>query len=193
MDSTQIDVMMKVIATLDNLQIPYAIGGSYASAAHGFARATRDIDLIADMKITQVDEFVRSLENDFYVEREAVLQAINLHRAFNIIHENSFVKVDIFAVQSIGFPASQLSRRILEIFVDNPENKAYVVTAEDIVLAKLDWYRKGNFVSTQPWQDIKEVIRVQANKLDHQYLKHWAQELGISDLLTRAFDEAVGT
>lgn len=53
-------VTLKVIETLDALNIPYLIGGSFASAIHGVARMTADSDLVVDMRLDQVDPFVRS-------------------------------------------------------------------------------------------------------------------------------------
>jgi hypothetical protein len=45
----QIVVTMTVADALDALGVPYAIGGSFASAVHGVMRATMDADLAADL------------------------------------------------------------------------------------------------------------------------------------------------
>ena len=66
----------------------------------------------------------------------------------------------------------------------------FFATAEDTVLAKLDWYRKGGNVSDRQWRDLLGVLKVQAGSLDRAYLVHWAGELGVTDLLRRALDEA---
>jgi hypothetical protein len=61
--------------------------------------------------------------------------------------------------------------------------KAFVTTAEDIILAKLEWYWMGDEVSDQQWRDILGVLLVQADRLDRDYLRKWAIELGVADLL----------
>ena len=73
---------------------------------------------------------------------------------------------------------------------NDPERKAYVTTAEDIVLAKLEWYRLGGGVSDRQWRDILGVLKVQAGRLDLDYLQEWAVELGVADLLQRASKES---
>lgn len=191
MDVTQFDVLLIVVSVLDRLKIPYAVGGSYASSAHGIARATRDIDLIADIKLEQVKDFSESLQPDFYADEQSISRAIKMNQSFNVIHEDSMVKVDIFIIKPTEFQVKQFERRQLGVISPESQQMVYVVTPEDTILAKLDWYRKGNFVSNQQWSDINGVIKVQGNRLDLDYLKHWAQELGLSDLLERALEESL--
>ena len=69
------------------------------------------------------------------------------------------------------------------------ERKGYVASAEDIILAKLEWYRLGGEVSDRQWRDILGVLKVQAGRVDLDYLRHWAAELKVDDLLQRALKE----
>ena len=75
-------------------------------------------------------------------------------------------------------------------YANNPERKVYVTTAEDIILAKLEWYRLGNEISDRQWRDILGVLKVQAGRLDLDYLRQWAAELNVADLLQRALKES---
>ena len=54
----------KVIGSFETLSILYYIGGSVAGSAYGIARATIDVDLVADVKADQVDLLVEALETD---------------------------------------------------------------------------------------------------------------------------------
>ena len=60
-----------------------------------------------------------------------------------------------------------------------------VTTAEDILLAKLRWYRDGGEVSERQWNDIGSVIAINPN-LDWEYVNLWAARLGVTSLLERA-------
>jgi hypothetical protein len=73
-------------------------------------------------------------------------------------------------------------------FPIEPEVMMQVISAEDIILSKLQWYAAGGEVSEKQWQDIGGVIGIQRN-LDMKYLETWASRLGISRLLARALDE----
>ncbi|MCS6774490.1 MAG: hypothetical protein NZ693_10330 [Thermoflexales bacterium] len=71
-----------------------------------------------------------------------------------------------------------------------PWTEAYVASAEDIVLSKLEWYRVGGETSERQWRDVVGVLKVCANILDSDYLHRWATELKVGDLLSRALREA---
>ena len=56
---------------------------------------------------------------------------------------------------------------------------------EDVILFKLEWYRLGGETSERQWLDVQNVLKAQAERLDREYLAHWAAELGVLDLLER--------
>jgi hypothetical protein len=61
-----------------------------------------------------------------------------------------------------------------------------VATPEDIILAKLSWFRKGGSVSARQWNDVLGVVRIQGDRLDRAYLNDWAERLGVRELLDDA-------
>lgn len=190
MDVDQVDILLLVVTVLDRLSIPYCVGGSYASSVYGISRATRDIDLIAAIKPNQVHALAVELEPNFYADEQALATAVRLRRSFNVLHLDSMFKVDIFVSKGIGFDAKQIERRQAQDVKREPPRVVYVASAEDTALAKLAWYRLGNEVSDQQWRDVLNVIEVQGDKLDLDYMRHWAQELGVADLLEQALIEA---
>src|SRR5437016_6000908 len=107
MQINQVDVLFKVINVLDELAIPYVIGGSYASSAHGFARATMDIDILAAIRPEQAAAFAEKLEPEFYADDHAIRRAAVTKRSFNIIHVETAFKVDVFVAKSGSFDDQQ--------------------------------------------------------------------------------------
>jgi hypothetical protein len=186
----QIAVTMHVADTLEALGVPYFIGGSFAGALHGVMRATMDADLVADLRQEDVAPFVQALGERFYADAEMIREAIGQHRSFNLIHLESMFKVDVFVTQPRDFDRAQLARRQLHLLSEEPERRAYVASAEDTVLAKLEWYRMGGEVSARPWRDALGVLKVQGQRLDRAYMRQMAVELGVRDLLERAFEES---
>ena len=186
----QIAVTMMVADGLDALGVPYAIGGSFASALHGVMRATMDADLVADLRMEHVEPLAQALGDAFYADAEMMRDAVRRHDYFNVIHLDTMFKVDVFVARPRAFDRSQLARRQLHLLSDDPERYAYVTTAEDIVLSKLEWYRMGGEVSDRQWRDVLGVLRVQGDRLDRGYMRRMATELGVTDLLEQAFEEA---
>jgi len=91
---------------------------------------------------------------------------------------------------SFPFDQEQFSRRTLQVLTTDPERSAYVSSAEDLILAKLDWYRQGGEVSTRQWQDIINLLKVQEKALNYSYLFLWAADLGLSELLERSISDS---
>lgn len=186
----QVEATLAVGQALENLGVRYAIGGSFASAVHGVMRATMDAGLLTDLSLSHAEPFAEALEGRFYVDVMMIQEAIRNHGSFNLIHLDTMFKVDIFVAKPRAFDRLQLSRRQLLPLDESPERRAYVATAEDTVLSKLEWYRVGGEVSDRQWHDVMGVLKVQAERLDLDYLYRMAAELGVADLLGRALDEA---
>jgi hypothetical protein len=184
--SEPIQVTLKVVAAFNRLGIPYLIGGSLASAVHGIVRATMDADLVADIKSEQVFPLVTLLESEFYIDADMIQDAIQHGSSFNLIHLETMFKVDVFILKQRAFDINQMQRRISQPLGDAPDERAYFSTAEDIILAKLEWFHAGGETSERQWRDILGVLDIQSDRLDYEYLQNWAQKLGMQDLLQKA-------
>src|SRR5215813_6014673 len=186
-----IRVELIVTRILEELVVPYLIGGSVASIIHGEPRLTNDIDLVADIREEQVPQLVAALETDFYVDDRAIRRAIQERRSFNIIYLETMYKVDIFIPCGDEWSHEQMRLREGKNLVEGDDSTVRLVSnPETTVLQKLWWFRRGNEVSGQQWRDVLGVLKVKADRLDYDYLKHWAARLAVSDLLEKALDDA---
>jgi hypothetical protein len=110
-----------------------------------------------------------------------------LHRGrFNLIHLPTLFKVDVFIPGARPFDRLQLERRVGIELSEAIGQKTYFLSAEDVVLAKLDWFNLGGQVSDRQWQDILGVLSAQKATLDLSYLRANALALDINDLLEKA-------
>jgi hypothetical protein len=178
-----------VADVFEKLGVRYVVCGSLASSAHGMVRTTMDADLIADLRQEHISMFVEMLKDTFYIDDEMIRSAIEHRRSFNIIHLESMFKVDIFTPKQRQFDENQLSRR-QETLLGEEQISLFILSPEDIILAKLEWYRLGGEVSDQQWRDILGVLIIKQNQLDHQYMQQMADQMDTDDLLKRALQEA---
>lgn len=185
-----VEVTLKVTDVFEKLGVPYLIGGSLASTLYGMVRTTQDSDIVAEMRLEHLQPFVSALQDEFYVDDKMIVESIRRHSGFNIIHRETIFKVDVFIPRPRPFLQSQLARAQRQEFDLEPKLSANFASPEDTILSKLEWYRLGGEASDRHWRDILGVLKVRAGELDLEYLRKWAMELKVGDLLKRALKEA---
>jgi len=183
--------LQPVVNAFEKLSIPYYIGGSIASSIHGMARATMDIDIVADVKFHHISLLKQELEKSYYIDEEMIKEAIQNSSSFNLIHLETVIKIDVFIFKDVPYHQSALERKIKDTFEDDViKTEFYFSSPEDIIISKLQWYELGGKVSERQWLDVIGVIKVQGDSLDKNYLQVWAKKLGIFELLKNAFNDA---
>jgi hypothetical protein len=180
------EAFAQLAAVLDEMELPFAVGGSVASSAFGIARATQDIDLIVDLSPDDAFALAARLEKQFAVDPDDARRKIGLNQSFNLIHAASVSKFDIFPVTFFAHGRKELSRRRLMTGTAlAPDDDVPIVSPEDIILAKLAWYRLGNEKSERQWGDLESVWQISGAKMDRAYLEEWAGTMGTHDLLRK--------
>jgi hypothetical protein len=182
------EIIALVAKRFEELKIPYYIGGAVASIIHGEERFTKDADIIIRILPVHIKKFVQAFETDFVVSADAVQDALARRYAFNIIHVETAFKIDLYPITDEDeMEITAFARRQL---VDIGAGEIWMATAEDVVLAKLRWFRKGGEVSEKQWRDVLGVLKVQGNNLDFAYLGQMAARFGLANLLARAREDA---
>jgi hypothetical protein len=180
-----------VVAALDALGVRHYVGGSLASSAHGVPRASIDADVVADLGPEHVAPLVRRLEAAYYVDENRARAAVEARRSFNLIHLETMFKVDVFASKRRPYDREAVQRARPEALDDSSDSPRFMTASrEDIVLAKLEWFRAGGEVSERQWGDVVGVMRPGWPDLERDYLRRWAVAIGVTDLLDRALAEA---
>ena len=178
-----------VVEAFEQLSIPYYIGGSVASSIYGMARATMDIDIIANIKEFHVPRLIKLLEEQYYIDEDMIVESIKTATSFNLIHFKTAFKIDIFIYKDEPYQQNAIERKVKDRFDEESNFEYYFSTPEDIIISKLQWFDQGNRVSERQWLDIIGVIKVQGKNLDFEYLEKWSKKLGIFNLLEKALNE----
>jgi hypothetical protein len=174
-------VLKLVTDEFDRLGVPYRVVGSVASSHLGVNRATFDVDVVAALEVRHVAALLEVTRGVFYVDEQLVQDAIRDRSSFNLVHLETFLKVDVFVQKGREYDRVALERGI-------GESPAFM-TAEDVLLGKLEWFRAGDEVSDRQWNDVLGIVRAQGNALDLEYARRWANEIHVLDLLERALKE----
>lgn len=191
MPDDALSIVQRLAATFDRLGIPYLIGGSIASINYGEIRSTNDVDFVAELRAEHAEQIAEALRDGWYADGEMMADAIAERSSFNLIDFTTMLKADVFVAKDDAFTRQQFRRR-QRLALGEPLDpvEAWVASPEDTLLQKLRWYRMGGEVSDRQWRDVLGVLKVQAGALDVPYMRQWAADLGVTDLLERALDDA---
>ncbi|MGH7456471.1 MAG: hypothetical protein ACRENG_34300, partial [bacterium] len=151
-------------------------------------RFTKDADIVIRILPVHIKKFVKAFESDFVVSEDAVQDSLARKYAFNIIHIDTAYKIDLYPISDEDeMELAAFARRQRR---DIGTGEIWLATAEDVILAKLHWFRKGGGVSEKQWRDVLGVLKVQGSNLDFAYLEPMAARFGLEDLLVRAREDA---
>ncbi len=178
----------RVARALDAAGVRWAIGGSFASTIHGEPRSTNDIDFVAALASTHVRTFIGALGPDFFAVPEAIAEGVVRQSSFNVIDDETMVKVDVFVPSAGPMGLGQLTRRRRTEIV--PGFAVFVLAAEDVVLQKLRWFELSGSTSDRQWRDVCGVLRLAGERMDLEYLREVARDAGMQGLLDRAIADS---
>lgn len=170
----ELDIVRDVSAKLDATGIRYMLTGSMAMNYYAEPRMTRDIDLVIALAPADAKTILRLFEQDYYVSPEAVEESIRDEWMFNLIHNESVIKVDCIVRKSSAYRLEEFGRR-QRITVGDFET--WIVSKEDLILSKLVWARDSE--SDRQLNDVKNLI---SSGCDAALIERWTQELGVASL-----------
>ena len=174
--SEELDVLHAVTQRLDAAAIPYMVTGSIAMSYYAAPRMTRDIDFVVALESGDIDRVHALFREDFYIDRDAAERAIVEKSVFNLIHRTSIVKVDFVIRKTSEYRQLEFSRQRR---VTIGGQTVSMVTAEDLIISKLDWARESH--SEMQLSDVRNLL-ASVPDLDHAYLREWTVRLGLSVL-----------
>ena len=170
----ELDIVRDVSARLEDGGLAYMLTGSMAMNYYAQPRMTRDIDLVVALASQDIDTVMRLFTPDYYVSREAVRDSIAHESLFNLIHQESVIKVDCIVRKSSPYRRAEFERRqriTIEDFA------TWIASKEDLILSKL-WWAKDSHSELQ----LRDVKNLASTGWDADYLDRWTKELGLSTL-----------
>ena len=177
-----------IIETLESLGLQYAIGGSFASSTYGEARTTMDIDISIVLPESEMQRLVEAIQQlGYYAFLDAIVDAMIQNMPFNIIDATSGYKADIFLVAPTPLDQSVLARSRRMVYDTTTNATAMLYSPEDVIIYKLKYFLMGR--SQKHLRDIGAILIVQGTALDYDYIAHWAQQVGATEVWNQLLAE----
>lgn len=169
------DIFQRIIGALNRIDIPYMLTGSFASSYHGSPRSTQDIDIVIAPTAEQIRALVRLLpDREYYVDEDAALDAHQRQGQFNVIDIATGWKIDLIVQKTRPFSREEFDRRD---FIEFQGMQLAIATAEDVLIAKLEWGKLGD--SQRQVEDAAGILKIRAGQLNLDYVRGWVRDLGL--------------
>jgi hypothetical protein len=170
----ELDVLRDVTERLDRLGIEFMLTGSMAMVLYSVPRMTRDLDLVVSLKIGHERLIFEHFEPDYYIPHSAVRSAIARRSMFNLIHQESIMKVDFVVLKEAAFRVEEFARR-RRVAIAGFET--WVVSREDLILSKLVWAKDSR--SELQLRDVANLLKAEC---DFEFLAEQAARLDVAKL-----------
>lgn len=175
----EVELLKNIAAKLESAGIEYMMTGSMAMALYSTPRMTRDIDIIIQITPGDVDKILDLFRDDFYIEEKSVRYAVLNRGMFNIIHNDSVIKVDFIVRKDEEYRIEEFTRKKM---INIEGVSISVVAPEDLILSKLVWAKRSQ--SELQFRDVRQMMMV-IKELNNKYLEKWSKILGVDDLLEK--------
>jgi hypothetical protein len=172
----QNDVLRDFSGRLEKLDIEYMLTGSMALAQYAMPRTTADIDIVIVLKEDDVQKFIDEFEDDYYIPHNGIRQAVLLKRMFNVLNQKSIIKIDCVIRKDDEFQLEVFSKRERVNYAGDFD--VWIINREGLILSKLNWAK-----NTRSEMQLRDVASILRNGYDENYVKRWAKEIGVENLL----------
>lgn len=172
----EIEILKIVVKRLASARIPYMVTGSIAANFYTTPRMTRDIDIVVEVEERDAEALYSLFSNDFYVDKQAIMNAIHDKQIFNIIHNEEVVKVDFIIRKDTNYRNLEFKNRRCLVWEGQ---EIFVASPEDLILSKLFWARES--LSEVQLRDIRNLFRTNPN-LNRGYIEKWVRELKLDEV-----------
>ncbi|MFH1727314.1 MAG: nucleotidyltransferase [Pseudomonadota bacterium] len=167
-----------VCQKLENLGIDYYLSGSMAANNYTVPRMTRDIDIVIELTLKDIDRFFLAFKDEFYIDKQMVFEAVKNEHMFNVIYNEYVLKIDFIIRKNTEFQNSCLKRR-KKIKIDGFH--VYIITCEDLIISKLLWAK--DTLSEMQIKDVNNLLTT--SEIDNKYLEAWILKLALHDIYKR--------
>ena len=174
---SELDLLLDVTRRLEEASLDYMLTGSLALNHSAQPRMTRDIDIVLALLLQDLETLPKIFGDDFYFSPDAAREAVLHQSCFNVIHNDSLIKVDFMIRKREDYRFVEFERRQR---IEIQDSSLWIVSKEDLILSKLDWARQS-----QSERQLSDVENLLATGADMEYLKTWSQKLNLTDMLTR--------
>jgi len=171
----EIDIVRDISRKFEQAGIAYMLTGSMAMNYYAQPRMTRDIDVVIELTPDKIDKLSALFHPEYYVSEPSIRESLAHESIFNLIHQQSVIKIDCIVRKNTDYRRIEFGRRRQVSILDFT---TYIASKEDVIISKLFWAKDSR--SELQLRDVRNLL---ATGYDADYLRRWTGELGLDSLL----------
>jgi hypothetical protein len=179
-----VEFVTRVIDALEKNAVPYMAVGSFSSNVYGKPRSTKDADFVVELGDTPLSRVVSDIGPHFVLESQMSFETVTSTSRYRLHHRDTKFLIELFMLSDDPHDRERFRRRVAG---EIGGRRAFVPTAEDVVITKLRWSRQGQ--RPKDLEDVRGVLKVQRGRLDLNYMRGWCDLHGTSALLDKLLAE----
>jgi hypothetical protein len=162
------------VRRLESLGLAYMLTGSVAMLRFAQGRMTNDIDIVVQLSHGDRLRFVDAFADSYYIPEEKISGAIERSSMFNVLNNETLVKIDIALVKPTSFHRTAFENRER---TDIWGIDLWSIRRDDLIVSKLFWAK-----NSRSERQMRDVVTVMMNGFDAEYIRPWVRALGVEDL-----------
>jgi len=155
---------------LNKGKLSYMVTGSTASIIYGEPRMTHDIDLVLELDVANVQNFINLFPpEEFYCPPQEVIEteiARETRGHFNVIHHETGFKADLYPTGQDELHKWAMAKRKK---VKIGQSDIFIAPPEYVIIRKLEYYKEGR--STKHLRDINRMYAISGESIDKPALE----------------------
>jgi hypothetical protein len=176
------ELLAQFLGILNDRELPYMVVGSFSSNYHGVPRSTKDADVVLEFDEMNWKSVGEALPDGMEIQAQGMFEMVTATRKEVIVTEGSLFEIEVFHLSDDAFDQERFRRR--ELVDLGLGLRAWVATAEDVVVQKLRWAKNSH--RSKDFEDVVRVLLRQGGDLDFRYIEHWCERHGSLQILQEA-------
>lgn len=162
------EAMIAVVSALDAQHIPYMLVGSFATNVYGVPRSTQDADIVAQLQPGDVTALAQRLGPPFRLDPQMTFETVTATTRYVLRLDDDPFTIELFLLSDDPHDRERFARRRREQI---PRGNVFIPTVEDVIISKIRWLRAAG--RRKDIEDVENVIAVQGDRIDWEYVNHW--------------------
>jgi len=152
--------------------------GSFSTNHYGIPRSTADADFVIELESHTIGQIARQLGPDFKLDPQMSFETVTGTLRYEVRVTGIPFKLEFFLLSRDPHDRERFARRVSKTVLGRP---VWLPTAEDAIITKLRWALLGH--RSKDRDDARDVLAVQGDALDWDYIHAWCDRHGTRALL----------